>query len=131
MSTTRSSGARIAPIGGPAASEAPVVAPAGLHGTDAAPRPPPSGRLRFDIRRVTLSGYDRVEQARFTRTLRAELARLSRSTDPGEWSGLAGARIDRLDAGEMRPAASPEEAAQQVARRIVEKVVRGGGTRNV
>jgi hypothetical protein len=116
-----------------------AVAEAPPRAREAAPRlsPAAGGAVRFDIRRLTLSGYAEAEQRRFVRSLRTELARLSHAVPPGQWpaAGEAGSdpppAFERLDAGEMRPGATPEEAARQIARRIVEKVARGGGARNV
>jgi hypothetical protein len=97
-----------------------------MHGAENSCAGSRNGKLHFNIRRLTLHGYSRADQARFTRTLRAELAKLSAKATPGD------PRIERLDAGEMGSGVSPEEAARRIARRIAERLGHhDGASRNV
>lgn len=71
-------------------------------------------RLNFQIGRIALHGYAQADRARFTDSLRASLTELAGARD-----SLHLASADRLRV-DLRPGASVEEAARQVAARILE-----------
>lgn len=86
-----------------------------------------NARVRFAIDRVTLHGFSSARGARFLSALHAELTAL------GEGGGLTAAaprpanrRLASLDAGVLRPGATPEQAAERVGAALREAL---GGMR--
>lgn len=71
--------------------------------------------VRFEIGRITLHGLAPAHRARFVDALRAGLTEIGTA---GDWSGVASRRLGRIDAGELRPGTSPEDAARLVAARV-------------
>ncbi|HEY4048398.1 MAG TPA: hypothetical protein VGM27_16155 [Acidobacteriaceae bacterium] len=95
----------------------------------AAPHTAAAPALHFQIGRITAEGFTRGDQKRFESSLRSSLAELAHAHNPHEWSASAGLKVSRLDGGRLRPGASPEEAARQIANRIFATLrERPGGT---
>lgn len=78
--------------------------------------------LHFKIGRVTMDGYSLAEQRQFTHSIKLKLAELARRHSDHPWSEANGLTMNRLDAGELRSGASPEDAARQIAARIFAKL---------
>ncbi len=78
----------------------------------------PGPRLHFQIDRITLHGYTANAHARFLNSFRESLLSLAPTLGS---SGLAqvSRKLSSLDAGQLRPGVSAEEAGRQVARQIV------------
>ncbi|MDQ6775594.1 MAG: hypothetical protein M3071_05085 [Actinomycetota bacterium] len=82
------------------------------------------GSVHFEIRRITLNGYSPAQRTRFVDSLQAQLTELGK----GDGWPRAGRRTVRaLDAGTLKPGASPEAAAAQVAATLRSALT--GGTR--
>jgi len=79
---------------------------------------PRVGKVRFDIGRLTLPGYSVAERSRFTAALQLALEKVVQEGDRTAWSRAEPRSIARLDAGQLRHGASPEEAAVHVAGRV-------------
>jgi hypothetical protein len=86
--------------------------------------------VHFDIGRITLHGYSPGQRTRFVSSLRERLAELAAS-DGRSWPTAVQRRVGRLDAGDMRPGAPPEEAAQRIAERLIAAVADGPGDGHV
>jgi hypothetical protein len=67
--------------------------------------------VSFEIERLTLHGYGPADRARFLDALHAGLSELGASAD---WAAAAPVRLGRLRIGELRPGATPEDAARQL-----------------
>jgi hypothetical protein len=93
------------------------------HPPQPVPGAPPSPALRIGIERVTLHGFTRADQRRFTRSLETSLAEMAAAHRDHDWGPL-GRRlhIRSLDAGRLRPGASAEAAARQVARALFDQL---------
>jgi hypothetical protein len=97
----------------PATPRAPAKRSA-AEATGAAPR----NGLRFRIEKITLQGYGAGEQKRFAASLQETLGTLARRNHNLNWRAMADVKVGRLDAGELPSGASPEQAAQFVARKL-------------
>jgi hypothetical protein len=73
-------------------------------------------KINFRIERLTLEGYTRSDQARFTRTFESKLRDLVAAAPGLNWKAAKGP--DRIDAGTLPPGATPEQAARHIARQI-------------
>ena len=73
-------------------------------------------KINFRIERLTLEGYTRADQARFTRTLEKTLRDLVTAAPGFDWAAATGA--DRIDAGTLLSGTTPERAARHTARQI-------------
>jgi hypothetical protein len=73
-------------------------------------------KINFRIERLTLEGYTRSDQARFTRTFERKLRDLAVAAPGLNWKAAKGA--DRIDAGTLPSGATPEQAARHIARQI-------------
>src|SRR5215469_16949903 len=78
--------------------------------------------LHFKIGRITTDGYSVAEQKQFTHSIKLKLAELARKHSDHPWSEANGLTMNRLDAGQLRSGASPEDAARQIAARIFAKL---------
>jgi hypothetical protein len=87
---------------------------------------PLSSKLHFKIDRITCEGYSAADQRRFTFFLKSNLTRLAENA-PG-WSELSGLNIDRLKAESSVSAASPEQAARQIAALVLGRITQGKST---
>jgi hypothetical protein len=85
----------------------------------------PGSTLHFKIDRVTVSGYSAADQKQFTHSLRLSLAELAPRHHGHVWSEANRLTIGRLDAGQLPPGASLEEAARQIAARLFAKLIPG------
>jgi len=85
--------------------------------------------VHFDIGRITLHGYSPGQRTRFVSSLRARLAALTAQaasdSDGHRWPAAGQRRIGHLDAGVLRAGASPEEAAERIATRLLAAVAGG------
>ena len=79
----------------------------------ATPRVP---RIRFQIERLMLENYTRSDQLRFARALERTLREFASTARGLDWSRIQGPA--RINAGSLRPGATPEQAARQIARHI-------------
>jgi len=73
-------------------------------------------KINFRIERLTLEGYTRADRARFTQTFEKRMRELVTAARGVNWAGAKGA--ERIDAGTLPPAATPEQAARHIARKI-------------
>jgi hypothetical protein len=80
----------------------------------------PAVAVHFKIERLSLTGYSTAERERFTRSLRSHLSVLAQETDQRSWSQARESPIERVDAGWLPRGATPETAARQIARRILD-----------
>lgn len=80
--------------------------------------------VHFDIGRITLHGYSPGQRTRFVSSLRTQLAALTAqaASDGYRWPTAGERRIGHLDAGMLRAGASPEEAAERIATRLLAAV---------
>lgn len=99
-------------FGGPGVQASPQVR--GTTGRPGSPAP-----LRVDVGNITLHGYAAGDRRRFAVALEAGLAELA-SMPVALAAPAADLTIRALDVGQLRPGATPEEAARQVAARILE-----------
>jgi hypothetical protein len=76
----------------------------------------PATPLHIDIRQLHLHGYTPLQQQRFVQALESALARLAHDADARASTSLSLPRLDLRHA-----AASPEDAAQQLARRLFDR----------
>lgn len=83
----------------------------------ARPTAPREGKINFRIERLTLEGYTRADQTRFTRAFERSLRELASHARGVDWAAATGA--DRINAGTLLPGATPEQAARHTARQIV------------
>jgi len=84
-----------------------------------APQAPSAAALHFKIDHITIAGYSAGEEKRFTESLQFQLAQLGHGMRGQKWSATQTVALDRLDAGQLPPGATPETAAQQIAMRII------------
>ena len=77
---------------------------------------PLAPKINFRIGRLTLEGYTRSDQTRFTRTLERKLRDLVAAAPGLNWKAAKDA--DRIDAGTLPSGATPEQAARHIARQI-------------
>jgi hypothetical protein len=91
----------------------------------------PRSGLRFRIGKITLQGYGAGEQKRFAAALQETLGTLARRHHNLNWRGMADVKVSRLDAGELPSGASPEQAAQFVARKLFVALQRAGRSAHV
>jgi hypothetical protein len=84
--------------------------------------------IHFNIGRITLHGYTTANQRSFTNSLQRSLGELVEARRDYDWSNATSLRIRKMSGGKLNPGASPEEAAMQVARQIVQQALqlRGG-----
>jgi len=80
----------------------------------------PAVVVHFKIERLTLTGYSTAERDRFTRSLRSHLSVLAQDTNQHWVSQARESQIERVDAGWLPRGATPETAARQIARRILD-----------
>jgi hypothetical protein len=73
--------------------------------------------VHFEIGRITMHGFSPAQQRRFLASLQASLAEWAASGVDG-WPADGARRVGRLDAGALRPGASPEEAAARITTRL-------------
>lgn len=73
-------------------------------------------RIHFHIGRLMLENYTRSDQLRFTRTLELTLREFASTAHDLNWSRVQGPA--RINVGSLRPGATPEQAARQIARHI-------------
>ena len=93
----------------------------------APPRTSATGpQLHFQIDRITLHGCAPGAQARFVNSLRQSLAALAQSRQSFSWPHVS-LELPVLDAGQLRPGASLEEAGRLVARQIFAALGRRAG----
>ena len=78
--------------------------------------------LHLDIDRVVVEGLSKSGQRRFARALEAQLQQLAESGITDAFTSNLRKRIDTLNAGQLHPRATPEQAAAQVARSIRQSV---------
>jgi hypothetical protein len=83
---------------------------------------PATSSVHFDIGRITLHGYSFVQQTRFVSALRTQLT--DHATN-GERNWLAAQQIAHLDGGTLPAGATPEQAAQRIAARILSTATGG------
>lgn len=91
----------------------------------------PAVVVHFKIERLTLTGYSTAERGRFTRALRSHLSVLVQETDQNRWTEARESPIERMDAGRLPRRATPEAAARQIARRILDGLGQEQEARNV
>jgi hypothetical protein len=87
--------------------------------------PAASGRVHFDVGRITLHGYSPGQRTRFVAALRAQLTELA-AADRLRWPAGQPRHIGRVEAEPLPPDASPERAARHVAARIMAAATAGG-----
>jgi hypothetical protein len=73
--------------------------------------------VHFRIDRLSLAGFSPTQRARFVSALESSLTALA-GTAGMDWAQVGGRRLAHIDAGELSPGASPEDAAQRVAARL-------------
>jgi hypothetical protein len=78
--------------------------------------------LRINIGKITLPGYSAVGQRQFTASLKSQLSELRKTP------AVSDLNVQRLDAGQLRHSATPQDAANQIAKRLAAKLK---GSRNV
>lgn len=110
----------------PATTSAPAKRSA-AEATGASPR----NGLRFRIGKITLQGYGAGEQKRFAVSLQETLSTLARQHHGLNWRAMTQVKVRRLDAGELPTDASPEQAAQFVARKLFIALQRAGRSSHV
>jgi hypothetical protein len=74
--------------------------------------------LHLTIDRIMVDGLPASGQRRFVSALQQKLREFAQSGIPEEFAGNTGKRIQSLGAGQLRPGATPEEAALQVVTSI-------------
>jgi hypothetical protein len=74
--------------------------------------------IRIHIGRITLVGYTATDRVRFSDALRVSLTQLA-SAKQSYKSNLS---VKRINAGQLRPGASIEEAARVIATRLFEGI---------
>jgi hypothetical protein len=79
--------------------------------------------LYLHINRIVVDGLPESGQRRFVRALEAELRQLAESGMADGSRRSMRQRIQALAAGQLRPGATPEQAAAQVARSIRQGVM--------
>jgi hypothetical protein len=87
--------------------------------------------LHLHIDRIVVEGLSQVGQRRFASALEAQLRTMAESeTGEGDllnqFTRSTRKRIPALSAGQLRPGASPEQAAAQVVRSIRQSIGGGG-----
>ena len=87
----------------------------------------PSIGLHVNIGRITLEGYTPADRRRFAYALQSSLTGLARTPNSSRWPAVPALRMNHLDAGQLPPGASPEEAARHVARQIFATLTRQPG----
>jgi hypothetical protein len=100
-------------------------APAKRSATEATGVAPRNG-LRFRIGKITLQGYGAGEQKRFAASLQETLSTMAHQHRGLNWRAMADVKMSRLDAGELPAGASPEQAAQFIARKLFSALQRAG-----
>jgi hypothetical protein len=91
----------------------------------------PRNRVRFGIGKITFHGYGAGEQKRFVASLQETLTTLAHRNSGLNWLAMADVTVSRLDTIELPSGASPEQAAQFVARKLFVALKRSGSSTNV
>ena len=74
-----------------------------------------TNKVHFEIERITLHGFSPAHRTRFLTSLRASLTELASA---GDGSLSQPRALGSLNAGQLRPGASPEDAAALVTARV-------------
>ena len=82
--------------------------------------------LHLEIDRIVVEGLPESGQRRFVRALEAQLHELAESGIADSFTRNMRKRVQELNAGQLRPGATPEQAAAQVARSIRQSVFPAG-----
>ncbi|MGB6691940.1 MAG: hypothetical protein WBE76_29200, partial [Terracidiphilus sp.] len=82
--------------------------------------------LRLHIDRIVVEGLPEAGQRQFASALEAQLRELAGSGIADGFSGNTRKRIQSLDAGQLRPGATPAQAAAQVANSIRQSIGMNG-----
>jgi predicted mannosyl-3-phosphoglycerate phosphatase (HAD superfamily) len=78
------------------------------------------GAVHFEIGRIGLHGFSPAHRARFIASLHASLSELASAAD---WSLSEPRQLARVSVADMRPGASPEDAAALVTARVRAAIV--------
>lgn len=78
--------------------------------------------LHLHIDRIVVEGLSESGQRRFARALEAQLHALAESGIADSFTRTTRKRIQSLEVGQLRPGATPEQAAAQVIRSIRQSV---------
>jgi hypothetical protein len=78
--------------------------------------------LHLHIDRIVVEGLSESGQRRFARVLESQLRTLAESGIAGEFTRNTRKRLQALEVGQLRPGATPEQAAAQVVRSIRQSV---------
>jgi hypothetical protein len=85
--------------------------------------------LHLHIDRIVVEGLPEAGARQFRGALEAQLRELAGSGVADQFSGNLRKRVQSLDAGQLRPGATPAQAAAQVARSIRHSIgMNGQGT---
>jgi hypothetical protein len=82
--------------------------------------------LHLHIDRIVVEGLSESGQRRFARVLEAQLHALAESGIADNFTRNTRKRLQALEVGQLRPGATPEQAAAQVVRSIRQSVFSKG-----
>jgi hypothetical protein len=82
--------------------------------------------LHLHIDRIVVEGLSESGQRRFARVLEAQLHALAESGIADHFTRSTRKRVQALEVGQLRPGATPEQAAAQVVRSIRQSVLGKG-----